>query len=355
MEKGRAEPAAPALARGGAAPAVPITVARVTRKTMPLALQAVGTVEASSTVAVRAQITGALTSVNFNEGDNVAAGQVLFTLDRRPLESALKQAEANLARDVAQAANAKVQAQRLQQLVTRGIVTRDQADSSAASATALEAVVGADRAAVETATAQLQYATITSPISGRTGSLMVHPGNLVRNSDTTPLVVINQLSPALVSFGIPENQLAALKRYMARGSVQVEARPTGDEAASNGRISFIDNFVDPTTGAIKVKATFRNADQQLWPGQFVQVVVTLAAEADALVVPSVAVQTGPQGPYLFVVKNDQTADLKPVVVARTSGAETILASGVSEGETVVTDGQLRLVPGSRISLKSNQD
>jgi multidrug efflux system membrane fusion protein len=331
-----------------------VTVAKVERKSMPLELIAIGTVEASASVAVRAQITGELTSVHFKEGDDVMQGQVLFTLDRRPLEAALKQAEANLARDLAQAANARAQAQRAQELATRGIATREQVETSTTTATALDATVGADRAAIENATVQLQYATILAPLSGRTGALMADPGNLVRANDATPLVVINRVSPIRVGFGIPERQLPLLKKHLEQGSLRVEARPSGDDQhASEGQISFVDNAVDQTTGMIKIKGMFANGDRRLWPGQFVNVVTVLATDPHATVVPSVTVQTGQQGPYVFVVKQDQTVEMRPVVVARTSGAETIIESGVQEGETVVTDGQVRLNPGSRVNIKSN--
>jgi multidrug efflux system membrane fusion protein len=353
-DAGRAESAGPARPAGSAP--VPITVAKVERKSMPLSLLAIGTVEASASVAVRSQITGELTSVRFKEGDDVTQGQVLFTLDRRPLEAALKQAEANLARDLAQAANARAQAQRSQELATRGIATREQVETSNTTATALDATVGADRAAVENATVQLQYATIVAPLSGRTGALMADPGNLVRANDATPLVVINQVSPIRVAFGVPERQLPLLKKHLEQGSLRVEARAPGDDQhTSEGHISFIDNAVDPTTGTIKVKGVFANADRRLWPGQFVNVVTVLTNDPHATVVPSVTVQTGQQGAYVFVVKQDQTVEMRPVVVSRTSGAETIIESGVQEGETVVTDGQVRLVPGSRISVKSNSD
>ena len=340
----------------GGAPPVPVTLAKVVRKPMPLELTAIGAVEPSSSVAVRAQITGELTSVNFKEGDDVQQGQVLFTLDRRPLEAALKQAEAALTRDQAQLANATAQAQRARELASRGIATREQVDTTSTAVSALEATVGANRAAIENAMVQLQYATIKAPISGRTGVLMVHPGNLVRANDPTPLVVINQVAPVQVAFGIPERQLGLLKQHLAQNTLRVEARPQGDQAEpAVGRIAFVDNAVDQTTGMIRIKGTFANADRRLWPGQFVNVVTVLATDPDALVVPSVAVQTGQQGTYVFVVKDGETVDLRPVTVARTSGAETVVGTGLAEGETVVTDGQLRLVPGSRISDKSAAD
>jgi multidrug efflux system membrane fusion protein len=351
-QSGRAEGAAAGPPAGGAPP-VPVTLAKVVRKPMPLELTAIGAVEPSSSVAVRAQITGELTSVNFKEGDDVQQGQVLFTLDRRPLEAALKQAEAALTRDQAQLANATAQAQRARELASRGIATREQVDTTSTAVSALEATVGADRAAIENATVQLQYATIKSPISGRTGVLMVHPGNLVRANDAAPLVVINQVTPVQVSFGIPERQLALLKQHLAQNTLRVEAQLQGDQQQpAVGRIAFVDNAVDQTTGMIRIKGTFANGDRRLWPGQFVNVVTVLATDPQAIVVPSVAVQSGQQGSYVFVVKDDRTVELRPVAISRTNGNESIVEKGLKDGETVVTDGQLRLVPGSRISDKT---
>ncbi len=333
-------------------PAVPVTIARVVEKEMPLEVSAVGTVEAYSTVAVRAQVTGEMKAVNFRQGDDVEAGQVLFSLDPRPLEAALNQAEANLQRDSAQAANAKVIAQRMEDLVERGVGTREQRDTARTTQAALEAVVGANTAAVENARVQLQYATIRAPISGRTGVLMVNAGNLVRANDQTPLVVINQVSPIYASFGIPEALLADLRRYMTQRELEVEATPPNESGPpAVGRITFVDNQVDQTTGTIRIKATFPNASRSLWPGQFVNVIIRLSRDPHAMVVPSVAVQAGPEGHYVYVVKNDQTVEMRKVTVKRTAGTETLLQEGVKAGETVVTDGQLRLVPGSRISVK----
>jgi membrane fusion protein, multidrug efflux system len=340
--------------RGGpGAAAVPVATALVAEKAIPLELEVIGTVEAFQTVQVRAQITGELTSVNFREGDDVQKGQVLFTLDRRPLEAALQQARANLARDTAQAVNAAAQAKRYDDLAARGIATREQVETSHTAATALDATVAADRAAVDNAAVQLQYATIAAPISGRTGALIVHPGNLVRANDQTPLVIINQVSPIYVTFGIPEARLPELKRYMAQRTVKVAAlAPTDNGPASEGRISFVDNSVDATTGTIKIKGTFANEARHLWPGQFVNVSVTLTTDPHAVVVPTTAVQAGQQGTYVFVVKPDQTVELRNVQVARTAEAESVIKTGLTPGETVVTDGQLRLVPGSRVSIKS---
>src|SRR6185295_2657313 len=299
------------------------------------------------------QITGALTSVTFKEGDDVWKDQVLFALDRRPLEAALEQARANLQRDSEQAANAKAQAQRYQDLAARGIATKEQVDTATTAVAALDATLGADRAAVDNATVQLQYATISAPISGRTGALMVNEGNLVRANDATPLVVINQVTPLYVSFGIPEARLPELKRYMAQGSVKVEAlAPNDTSAPSVGRITFVDNTVDSTTGTIRIKGTFPNETRHLWPGQFVNVSVTLMTDPRAIVVPTAAVQTGQQGQYVFVVKPDQTVELRTITVERAVDNETVIKQGLQAGETVVTDGQLRLIPGTRVSIKS---
>ena len=346
----------PATGRGGGpggGAGVPVATAVVSEKAVPLELNVIGSVEPFSTVSVRAQITGALNSVGFREGDDVRKRQVLFTLDRRPLEAALEQAKANLQRDTAPAANAKSQAQRYQDLAERGIATKEQVDTTRTAAAALEATLESDRAAVENAEVQLQYATITAPIAGRTGALMVHEGNLVRGNDATPLVVINQVTPIYVSFGIPEARLPELKRYLDLGSVKVEALAPNDTGApSIGRITFVDNAVDATTGTIKIKGTFGNDTRHLWPGQFVNVSVTLTTDPHAVVVPTAAVQTGQQGQYVFVVKPDQTVELRNVAVARTVDAESVIKQGLKPGDTVVTDGHLRLTPGSRVSVKS---
>src|SRR3954463_3815665 len=340
---------------GGQGPAVPVTAAAAQQKAVPLDVTVIGTVIAASTVAVRAQITGELMSVNFKEGDEVKEGQVLFTLDKRPFEAALQQAEATLQKDVAQLANAKAQATRYQDLLQRGIAPREQVDQIMTQAAALEGTGAADPANVQSARVQLDYATIEAPISGRTGLLQVHKGNLVRANDTLPIVSINRITPVYVTFAIPESMLPQFKQYMAAGTIRVEAHAPNDSGrASVGRIDFIDIAVDSTTGTIKVKGTFPNEDRKLTPGQFVNVNVTLTTDATATVVPSAAVQSGQQGTYVYVIKSDNTAELRPVTVARTHGDESIIRTGVKPGETIVTDGQLRLVPGSRVSVKGGR-
>ena len=352
---GEAAPSTPAGGGRGAqnAQVVPVTASPVVQKSVPLAVQGIGTVIAASTVTVRAQVTGELTAVHFIEGDEVKEGQVLVEIDKRPLEAALQQTQAALDRDIAQAANARSQAARYQDLLKRGIATKEQVDQIVANAAALDATVALDRANIENAKVQLQYATIRAPLTGKTGLLQVHPGNLVRATDTTPIVTINKITPVYVSFSVPEAMLPDLKRYMARGKLPVTALPPNDQGApATGLINFIDNAVDPTTGQIKVKGTFPNTDRHLWPGQFVNVNVTLSTEPNAIVVPSLAVQTGQQGTYVFVVKPDQTVDLRPVTVERSSGDQSVIKTGVTPGETVVTDGQLRLNPGTRVSIKN---
>ena len=340
---------------GSSQSAVPVTVDKVVTKEMPLDVNVVGTAEAFSTVAVRAQVTGELKDVNFNQGDDVQAGQVLFTLDHRPLEAALHQAEANLDRDTAQAANAKVIAQRMEDLVERGVGTREQRDTARTTAAALDAVVGANRAAVENAKVQLQYATIRAPIAGRTGALMVHAGNLVRANDQMPLVVINQVSPIYVSFGIPEALLPDLRRYMAQRELDVEALPPNEEIApAKGSISFVDNQVDQTTGTIRIKATFPNTNRRLWPGQFVNVNVRLYEQNDAILIPARSLQTGPNGQYVYVVRPDMTAELRAVTVERSEGEQAVV-KGLARDERVVTRGALRLAPGARVEIRAGSE
>jgi multidrug efflux system membrane fusion protein len=322
--------------------------------------------------------------VYFTEGQYVKKGDPLFAIDPRPSQADLagslanqskalgqqRQAEANLAKDLAQAKTAEVQARRYELLYKEGVVSKEQADEMRTNADALAAVVAADKAAIATeresvsaakaaadaSRVQLSYTSIQAPIEGRTGALMVNQGNIVKANDTNPLVVINQVNPIFVTYAVPESQLSDIKRYMAQGNLQVEASiPNDSGQPEQGILSFVDNAVDQGTGTIKLKATFANASQRLWPGQFVNIVMTLATEPDAIVVPSVALQTGQQGRYVFVVKPEQTVELRDVTVLRTAGEKTIIASGLTVGETVVTDGQLRLRPGSKIKETNNAE
>ncbi len=337
-----------ALARKDAA--VPVKVGRVEQRPEPLQIGAIGNIQPYSTVSVKSEVGGELTGVHFTEGQEVRKGQLLFTIDPRPFEAALKLAQANRAKDLAQAANAQADADRYKGLVSEGVIARQQYDQARANADALKAAVESDEAAIETARLQLSYARIYSPVDGRTGNLLVHEGNLVKENDV-PLVVINQVQPIYASFAVPAQRLPDITRYKAQRPLRVEASPKGsNQRGAEGVLTFIDNNVDTATGTIQLKATFPNRDRSLWPGEFVDVTITLATQPDATVVPTQAIQTGQEGQFVFVVKPDMTVESRPVVVDRTRGAFAVVSRGLRPGETVVTDGQLRLVPGSRITV-----
>jgi membrane fusion protein, multidrug efflux system len=277
---------------------------------------------------------------------------LLFTIDPRPLEAVLKQAEAALTRDQAQLKNAREQTRRYAELVQKQYVSQEQYDQIRTNAEAMEAVVEADKAAVENAKVQLSYCYIYSPIDGQVGSLLVNEGNLVRVNDATPLVVINQITPINVTFAVPEQHLADLKRHMAHGSLTVDARFQSDEGRSEqGRLAFVDNAVDRTTGTIKLKAEFKNAARRLWPGQFINVALTLSTQADAVVIPSEAVQVGQEGQHVFVVQPDKRVEVRPVVVGQTNEGEAVISKGLRGGELIVREGQFLLGPGSRVDIK----
>jgi multidrug efflux system membrane fusion protein len=340
--------------RGEGRPPVPVTVVAAVQKTMPVQLEAVGTVEPYSTVSVRSQVTGAITKVHFKEGDDVKEGAILFTVDPRPLEAALKQAEANLTKDQAVLANAREQARRYEELVKKQYVSQEQYDQIKTNADAIEATVEADKATVENAKVQLSYCRIYSPVTGRTGSVLVNEGNVVRTNDATPLVTINQVTPIYVTFALPEQTLPQIKSRMTGGKLTVQAVLPQIAQPEQGDLSFIDNTVDRTTGTIKLKGTFRNSERRLWPGQFVKAVLKLA-DQDSVVVPSDAVQTGQQGQHVFVVRKDSGVDVRPVVVSRSLNGESVIEKGLQPGERVVTDGQFLLGPGSRIQVKTAKD
>jgi multidrug efflux system membrane fusion protein len=337
-----------------AGPAVAVTVAEAVRKVVPVQLSAIGNVQAYSTVVVRALVEGTLTDVHFTEGQHVNKGDLLFTIDPRPFEVQLKQAEATLARDTAQAELARQEATRYEGLAAKEYVSREQADQMRTAADAAEATLKADQASVEHARLQLDYCSIRSPIDGVAGALLVHAGNVVKANDPDhPLVVIQQVTPIYVAFSVPAQHLPDVKRYMAKGPLKVTAVPSENGPTSaSGRLTFIDNAVDLTTGTIQLKALFPNANKTLWPGQFVNVVLTLSTQPDAVVVPTQAVQTGQGGSFLFVVRPDQTVESRPVVTSRTVDHETVIERGVAPGERVVTDGQLRLATGVKIDIKS---
>ncbi len=332
--------------------AVPVTAAKAVEKDVPVQVKAIGNVESYSTVTVKTLVDGEIQKAYFTQGQDVHKGQLLFSIDPRPFKATLQQAEANLARDKAQELNAQQQLQRNAQLEKSGIISKDQYDQFQTNAAALEASVHADQAAVEQAKIQLGYCSIYSPIEGRTGSLLVYPGNLVKTNDTS-LVVINQVRPIYVEFSVPEQYLGQVKEYQARSPLHVLASiPNGGGKPSEGRLTFINNTVDSTTGTIMLKATFSNGDHRLWPGQFVNVTINLTSQPNATVVPSEAVQTGQQGKYIYVVKPNLTTELRPVEVGNTVNGMTVIEQGIKPGETVVTNGQLRLYPGAKVSVKN---
>lgn len=327
--------------------AVPVVVAPVTQRSIPIEVRAIGNVEPYSTISVKAQVGGELQKVFFGEGDMVTKGQKLFQIDPRPAEETLRQLEANLARDTAQAKNAEADAARYSALAKSGVIARQQYETVAANSAALQATLAADRAAISNAKLQLQYTTIYSPIDGKTGNLMVKEGNLVKANDV-PLVTINQIQPIYVTFSVPESELPAIRRRM-NSNLKVQASISGEAAQAIGRLTFIDNAVDQTTGTIKMKGTFTNAHHRLWPGQFVNVLLTVSQQPNAILVPSQAVQAGQQGQYVYIIGRDNKAEMRMVKVGRTVGQETAV-TGVQPGESVVTDGQSRLTPGAVVQV-----
>ena len=390
-------------------PAVPVTVAPVIQKTVPVQLRTIGNVQAYSTVSVKSLVAGELIRVYFIEGQDVKKGDLLFTIDPRPFEATVRQAEANLAKDLAlvkeaeanlakaisqvkeveatlakdmaQQKYAQMESQRYEELFKRGVVAKEQYDKVRLDTETIQATIEADRAAVdnaeeavgaakaavetakesvltdravlENATIQLGYCSIRSPLSGRTGNLIVQQGNIVKANDTPFLVVINQINPINVTFSAPEKYLPEIRKYMATGRIKVEAVVPDHEAeGEKGELSFIDNTVDPTTGTIQVKGIFANKEKHLWPGQFVEVILTLTVQPNAIVIPSQAVKAGQKGPYVFVVKGDHTVELRPILPGQKFHEETVIEGGLSPGETVVADGQLQLVPGSRVEIKN---
>ena len=335
-------------------PAVPVTIAVAARKDVPVQVQAIGTVEPFATVTVKPQVGGVIETVHFNEGTDVRAGDLLFTIDRRPYEAALRQAEAARERDAAQLQNAQAEARRAESLSTQGILSREAHEQAHAASEALAATLRSDEAAVETARLQLGYCMIRSPIDGRTGSLLIHQGNLVKAVDSGPLVVVNRVDPVYVSFAVPEKRLSEIERAMASGRLVVAALLPGDDAPPvQGRLTFLDNAVDRGTGTIRLKGTFPNPARRLWPGQFVNTRLTLAVRSGAVVVPSQALQSGQGGTFVFVVRTDLTAEPRPVVVAQEADGEAVVEKGLAAGERVVTDGQLRLVPGAKVEPKAS--
>jgi membrane fusion protein, multidrug efflux system len=332
--------------------AIPVLVAKVTQRAMPVQLTAIGNVEAFA-VSIRAQVAGELLEVHFKEGDFVNKGQLLFTIDPRPYEAALAQAQATLLKDQAVAANRRTQTQRLSKLLTDGVVSPSDADASKSAADAAEATVAADEAALKAAQLNVEYCTIYSPIDGRTGAVMVKPGNLVKVADV-PIVVVRRLSPLGVAFTVPQEYLPEVKRYMAAGPLRVEAIvPNVSGPPEVGRLVFVDNGVDATTGTILLKALFQNSRGVLWPGLYVNTLMTLAQQSNAIVIPSQAITAGQQGSFVYVVQTDGTVAPRPVTSSRTVEGQAVIDNGLKLGETVVTDGQVRLAPGATVQVRNS--
>jgi multidrug efflux system membrane fusion protein len=333
---------------------VPVVAATADQKNVPLQIKAIGNVEAYNTVAVKSQVNGEISDVFFRDGQDVRQGKMLFRIDPRPFEAALRQAESALVRDRAQAVNAQEDAKRYAALAGKGYVSVQEFDKARTNSNALDAVVQADEAAVENARLQLEYTAIMSPIEGRTGAIAVQKGNVVKANDV-PLVTINQITPIYVTFSIPEQELANVKRHQALGDLHVEVSiPQSGNKPITGALTFIDNKVNTTTGTILLKATFTNQDRVLWPGQFVDVVLTLTTEPNRIIVPTEAIQTGQQGQYVYVIKDDMTAELRVVTPGRLYGNWTVIDKGIAAGDKVVTDGQLRLVPGAKVEIKNEK-
>jgi multidrug efflux system membrane fusion protein len=341
-------------AKKGAGAGAPVLVAQAVETNVPVLINPppVGHVMAYSTVTIRPQVGGVISQVHFQEGQEVKKDDRLFTIDPRPTQAALDTARAALARDQAQLENAKIQFDREQKLFDQKLVSQDEFDTSKASLDALTGTVAADQAAITNAELNLEYTEIRAPFDGRTGSLQFHEGNVVKSPDDT-LLTINQIHPIYVAFAIPEQYLSEIKREMRQKTLKVQATYQNmDVPAPEGELTFIDNSVDPTTGTIQLRATFPNEDGTLWPGQFVQVALTLSDLTNAIVVPSQTVQTGQNGQFVYIVKPDQTAEERPVTIGITYQGETVVQSGLKAGETVVTDGQLRLEPGTKVNIKS---
>ncbi len=333
-------------------PPLPVVVATVGHRDVPVQLQAVGTVRAQATVAVRAQVGGLLERVHFREGEEVRAGEILFTIDPRPFRAELAEAEAQLTASLAEEENAGDEARRYAELLRQGFVSQQESARLASRAAALAGSVKAAKARVENARLQLEYSTIRSPLTGRAGILLVHAGNLVKANDDNPLVVIHRMQPVEVAFAVPEGNLPAIKAQLTKEELPVQAFSRADtEAVETGRVTFLDNSVDSSTGTILLKGTFANDERRLWPGEFVSVRLTLAELPTATVVPSRAVQNGQQGNFVFIVKADQTVEMRPVTTGIAYEEDTVLSQGAVPGETVVTEGQQRLFPGARVAIK----
>ena len=334
-------------------PAVPVLVAQAVRRDVPDQLREIGTVEAFAAVAIKARVEGNLVQIDFKEGEFVKQGQTLAVLDPRPYAAALAQAQANLIRDQANADKAQADERRYDYLLKQGVGSRQQYDQANADAKSLAATVAADRAAIETARLNLQYTEIKAPIDGRTGNLGNHIGDLIKADADNAIVTIDQIQPIYVAFSIAENRLAEVRRNLAGRQLEVDAAIPGDpDPPEHGILTFVDNSVDKTTGMIELKGLFQNENRRLWPGQFVNATLTLSQTPNAILVPSQAIQTGQQGTFVYVVGPDLKVSARPIVAGAVFDNDTVITKGLAAGETVVTDGQLLLMPGASVRIKS---
>jgi len=341
-------------AKPKAAAAVPVTTAAVVRKSMPLDLLAIGNVEPITSVSVKSRIDGQIVATHLQDGHDVARGQLLFELDARALQAQLQQMQAAVQRDRALVANNEAKAKRYRELLEQGFISPDAFNQIKTDLDAGRATAAANEAALESARVQLSYTRITAPIAGRAGKVMIQLGNVVKANDTISLVTINAIMPIYVSFAVPEQFLPIIRAFLAKGPLSVRAVPTGHvHGHSEGNLTFIDNAVDSQTGTIRLRATFPNRDNVLWPGQFAKVTVTLDRQDGAIVIPAEALQNGPKGPFVYVVKADSTAEMRSVKVDRTDGPDTVITEGVLDGETVVVSGQIRLTPGAKVQPKKS--
>ncbi len=330
-------------------PPQPVAVETVAAGSAPVRLHALGTVEAAESVGVRSQVTGALAGVHFREGADVAAGDLLFTIDPAPFQNSLRQAEAILSRDRSTLEKAWVEANRNSDMLRLGLIPQSEADTTAVAVRTLQATFEAAQAAVENARLQLSYTRIVAPMAGRAGRLQVSPGALVKANDDTPLVIIDQVAPIEVSFSIPERNLPEIRRRMVAGALSTQALVTGEEdRPEGGSVTFIENEVDRSTGTIRLSATFANAGRRLWPGQFVRVIIDVARRDGVVIVPAGAVQSGQKGPFVYVVNADSTVSPRSVTATEIEGGRAIVDQGLAAGERIVVDGQLRLVPGAKV-------
>jgi multidrug efflux system membrane fusion protein len=335
---------------------VPVVVAEAVRKEMPIEVSTIGRVQTIASVAVRSRIDGVVAAVNAADGQEVKAGDVLFTLDSRALEAAVLQAKATLARDRAQLENAKREVERLKPLSQRDFVSRQQFDQTQTNAAALEATLQADQAQLQSAEVGLSYATIRAPIDGRLGTINFKLGNSIKANDTTPLVTLNQIRPIYVAFSVPQAQFPAIQAAAAKGPLEVEAAVPGDAGeALRGKLAYLENAIDPTTNTLSLKAAFENSKDRLWPGQFVNATLVLGTEADAVVIPAEAVQAGQNASFVFALKDDSTVEVRPVTVDRTIGNEAVITKGVAGGDKVVVNGQLRLDNGTKVTVRPAAD